>query len=88
MRERLGEAKAIVPSAMKVGGPGAASTFRSSTSTRPTSAAISTPSRWACRTRRGADEIVFVAGHGRGARVHDRMGGLAAADVKGEDGLR
>ena len=24
----------------------------------------------------------------RGPRIHDRMGGLAAADVKGEDGLR
>jgi len=34
------------------------------------------------------DEIVFVIAMAFGGRPHARMGGLAASDVKGEDGLR
>ncbi len=34
-----------------------------------------------------ADELMFSPGHG-GPRIHDRMGGLAAEEVTGEDGLR
>ena len=89
MRELLGNAKAIVPSAKKVGGLGTRdSTFRSPTSTPPMCAAISTRSRSASPMRRAADEIVFVLAMTTGARVHARVGGLAATDIKGEDGLR
>ena len=35
-----------------------------------------------------ADEIVFVLAMACGPRIHNRMGGLEAKDVKGEDGLR
>ncbi len=35
-----------------------------------------------------ADEFLFALAMARGPRVHARMGGLAAQDVKGEDGLR
>jgi len=34
------------------------------------------------------DEIVFAIAMAFGGRPHARMGGLAASDVKGEDGLR
>jgi hypothetical protein len=34
------------------------------------------------------DEILFCLAMACGPRVHNRMGGLAAGDVKGEDGLR
>ena len=35
-----------------------------------------------------ADELLFVLVMTTGARIHNRAGGLKAADVKGEDGLR
>jgi hypothetical protein len=35
-----------------------------------------------------ASEIVIILAMSRGPRVHSRMGGLEAADVKGLDGLR
>ena len=35
-----------------------------------------------------ADEIVFALAMSSGGRIHSRMGGLEAWDVKGEDGLR
>ena len=88
MRERLGESRAIVPSAMKVAGMGAtldvplghinAAYVRSHFD----AVTVSVPD--APR----ADEIVFVLAMARGARVHSRMGGLEAGQVKGEDGLR
>ena len=34
------------------------------------------------------DEILFVLVMARGGRIHSRMGGLEAWQVKGEDGLR
>ncbi len=88
MRERLGESRAIVPSAMKVAGMGAtldvplghinAAYVRSHFD----ALTLSVPD--APR----ADEIVFVLAMARGARVHTRMGGLEVGQVKGEDGLR
>lgn len=88
MRERLGTSKAIVPSAMKVG---------------PMAAALDVPlghinaayvrSHFDAFTvsvpdAPRADEIAFILAMARGGRVHSRMGGLEAWDVKGEDGLR
>jgi hypothetical protein len=35
-----------------------------------------------------ADELAFVLVMTTGARIHARMGGLAAGDIRGEDGLR
>ena len=35
-----------------------------------------------------AGEIMFALAMSRGARIHHRMGGLTADEVKGEDGLR
>ena len=88
MRERLGTSKAIVPSAMKVGtmattldvplGHINAAYVRSHFD----AVTVSVPD--APR----ADEIAFILAMSRGGRVHSRMGGLEAWDVKGEDGLR
>jgi hypothetical protein len=88
MRERLGEAKAIVPSAMKVGGPGTpidiplghinAAYVRSHFDAMEV------------RVPDGprADELMFCLAMAKGPRIHHRMGGLAAEKVVGEDGLR
>ncbi|WP_135502383.1 amino acid synthesis family protein [Roseovarius aestuariivivens] len=88
MRERLGEARAIVPSAMKQGGPGSridvplghinAAYVRSHFDAME----IGLPDG------PRADELLFVLAMARGGRVHDRMGGLTVDQVKGEDGLR
>ncbi len=88
MRERLGEAKAIVPSAMKAGGIGTridiplghinAAYVRSHFD----SMEVGLPDG------PRADEIVFILAMAKGGRVHARMGGLELADVAGEDGLR
>lgn len=88
MRERLGTSRAIVPSAMKVGGMGCSldvplghinaayvrSHFDAFTVSVPDGPK--------------ASEIVFVLAMARGGRIHSRMGGLEAWDVNGEDGLR
>ncbi len=88
MRERLGEAKAIVPSAMKVGGPGTpidiplghinAAYVRSHFDAMEV------------RVPDGprADELMFCLAMAKGPRIHHRMGGLAVEEVVGEDGLR
>lgn len=88
MRERLGESRAIVPSAMKQGGMGASidiplghinaayvrSHFDAITVMLPDGPK--------------AHEIVFILAMAKGPRIHSRMGGLEAHQVKGEDGLR
>lgn len=88
MRERLGESRAIVPSAMKVAAMGGSldvplghinaayvrSHFDSMTVTVPDAPK--------------PDEIVFVLAMSKGARIHSRMGGLEVWQIKGEDGLR
>jgi hypothetical protein len=88
MRERLGEAKAIVPSAMKVGGPGTridvplghinAAYVRSHFDAMEIGIADGPR----------AAEILFALAMSRGPRIHSRMGGLEAADAEGLDGLR
>ncbi|MBI2720424.1 MAG: amino acid synthesis family protein [Rhizobiales bacterium] len=88
MREVLGGAKAIVPSAKKVGGPGARLdipiTHIDASYVRSHFDAMEVGVPDAPR----ANEIVFGLVMTTGPRVHARMGGLAAADIKGEDGLR
>ncbi|TPI10157.1 amino acid synthesis family protein [Mesorhizobium sp. B4-1-1] len=88
MRERLGDAKAIVPSAKKVGAFGSrldvplghinAAYVRSHFDAMEVG--ISDGPR--------PDEILFCLAMTCGPRVHNRMGGLAAQDIKAWDGLR
>ncbi|HEU0222304.1 MAG TPA: amino acid synthesis family protein [Paracoccaceae bacterium] len=88
MRARLGEAKAIVPSAMKVGGPGTRIDIPlghiNAAYVRSHFDAMEVGLPDAPR----AGEILFALAMSRGPRIHGRMGGLAAHEIKGEDGLR
>jgi hypothetical protein len=88
MRELLGEAKAIVPSTKKVGGLGARLdvpvTHINASYVRSHFDAIEV----GCNDAPRADELALILVMTTGARIHNRMGGLAAKDVKGEDGLR
>ncbi|WP_424984822.1 amino acid synthesis family protein [Microbulbifer sp. S227A] len=88
MRERLGAARAIVPSSMKIGGVGTridiplghinAAYVRSHFDGME----VGVPDG------PRASELLFALAMARGPRIHHRMGGLAAGDVRGEDGLR
>ncbi|MCM2562636.1 amino acid synthesis family protein [Lutimaribacter sp. EGI FJ00015] len=88
MREVLGGSKAIVPSTKKVGGPGTRLdvpvTHTDASYVRSHFDAIEVGLNDAPRAREMAVVLVMTTG----ARVHDRAGGLAAKDIKGEDGLR
>lgn len=87
MRELLGESRAIVPSAMKLGAMGRRSTCPWTISTPSMSAAISTRSPFRCRTARTLRDPVR-AGEGRRRAGTFADGGLEAWQVCGEDGLR
>ncbi|MFZ0687534.1 MAG: amino acid synthesis family protein [Terriglobales bacterium] len=88
MREILGGAKAIVASTKKVGGPGTrldipithinASYVRSHFDSMEVGIADAPR----------ADEIVLALVMTTGPRIHARVGGLKASEIKGEDGLR
>jgi hypothetical protein len=88
MRELLGESRAIVPSAAKVAGPGATLDVPlghiNAAYVRSHFDAMEVRVPDAPR----AGEIVFVLAMARGPRVHARMGGLAASQIAGRDGLR
>jgi hypothetical protein len=88
MRELLGGAKAIVPSAKKVGGLGThldiPITHKDASYVRSHFDAIEIGIADAPR----ANEMVLVLAMTAGPRVHARVGGLAASEIKGEDGLR
>lgn len=88
MRELLGDAKAIVPSTKKVGAPGTRIdipiTHINASYVRSHFDAIEIGVGDAPRS----DEMAVILAMTTGARVHARVGGLAAADIKGEDGLR
>ncbi|MFZ0205633.1 MAG: amino acid synthesis family protein, partial [Roseiarcus sp.] len=88
MREALGGAKAIVPSAKKVAGLGARLdvpiTHIDASYVRSHFDAIEVGIADAPR----ADEMLLVLAMTTGARVHDRAGGLKASEIKGLDGLR
>jgi hypothetical protein len=88
MREVLGGAKAIVPSTKKVGGPGTRLdvpvTHINASYVRSHFDAIEVGITDAPR----ASELLLSLVMTTGPRVHARAGGLAAGDVKGEDGLR
>ena len=88
MRRVLGEAKAIVPSAKKVGAPGShldvpithinASYVRSHFDAMEVGLADGPYE----------DELLLALVMTTGPRIHARVGGLKAAEIKGEDGLR
>ncbi len=88
MRELLGDAKAIVPSTKKVGGPGTridipvthinASYVRSHFSALEVSMVDA----------QAANEIAVILVMTTGPRIHARVGGLKTSEIKGEDGLR
>jgi hypothetical protein len=88
MRAALGDAKAIVPSTKKVGGPGTRLdvpvTHINASYVRSHFDAMEVGVPDAPR----ANELVFALVMTTGARIHARVGGLKAEDVKGEDGLR
>lgn len=88
MRDLLGKAKAVVPSTKKVGPVGARLdvpvTHINASYVRGHFNAMEVGVSDAPR----ADEMVLVLVMATGARVHDRVGGLRASEVKGEDGLR
>jgi hypothetical protein len=88
MRERLGGAKAIVPSAMKVGAFGA----RLDLPLGHVNAAYvrSHFDAFEVGISDGPkpDEIVFALAMTIGPRIHDRMGGLSAAEISAWDGQR
>jgi len=88
MREVLGDAKAIVSSTKKVGGPGTRLdlpiTHINASYVRSHFDAMEVGINDAPR----ADEILLALVMTTGPRVHARVGGLKASEVKGEDGLR
>jgi len=88
MREILGDSKAIVASTKKVGGPGTrldvpithinASYVRSHFDSMEVGIADAPK----------ANEILLALVMTTGPRVHARVGGLKASEIKGQDGLR
>ena len=88
MRQLIGDSKAIVPSSKKVGAMGArldvpithvnASYVRSHFDSMEVG----------LNDAPHGDEMLLVLVMTSGPRIHARSGGLAAADIKGEDGLR
>lgn len=88
MREVLGGAKAIVASTKKVGGLGTRLdvpiTHINASYVRSHFDAMEVGVNDAPR----ADEILLVLVMTTGPRIHARVGGLKATEIKGEDGLR
>lgn len=88
MRAVLGDAKAIVPSTKKVGGPGTRLdvpvTHIDASYVRSHFDAVEVGVPDGPR----AGEMALVLVMTTGPRIHDRAGGLAAADIQGLDGLR
>jgi len=88
MRAVLGDAKAIVPSAKKVGAPGTKLdvpiTHINASYVRGHFDAMEVYVPGAPT----ADEIVYILVMTTGPRVHERVGGLRASEIKGVDGLR
>jgi len=88
MRKTLGDAKAIVPSTKKVGGLGVRLdvpvTHINASYVRSHFDAFEVGVPDAPR----ADEILLALVMTTGPRIHARVGGLKASEIKGEDGLR
>jgi hypothetical protein len=88
LREAIGGAKAWIPSVTKRGAPGASldvpTAYRHALWVR---SHYDTVTVWVGDAP-APEEIVVALAFTGGGRPHARLGGLAAADVVGEDGLR
>lgn len=88
MRDAIAESMAIVPSTKKVGAAGARLdvpiTHTNASYVRSHFDAMEVGLSDAPK----ADEILLVLAMTTGGRIHARVGGLVAKDVKGKDGLR
>jgi Amino acid synthesis len=88
MRQLLGDAKAIVASTKKVGGPGTRLdvpiTHINASYVRSHFDAMEVGVTDAPRS----GEMVLALVMSSGPRIHARVGGLKASEIKGEDGLR
>lgn len=88
MRELIADSKAIVPSSKKVGGPGTRLdipvTHTNASYVRSHFDSIEVGIGDAPRR----NEMLLALVMTTGARIHNRAGGLPAADIKGEDGLK
>lgn len=88
MRERLGDAKAIVSSCKKIGGVNTRLdvplTHINASYVRSHFDAIECGVPGAPR----ADEIIYILTMATGPRIHARVGGLKASEIEGKDGLR
>lgn len=88
MREALGDALAIVPSAKKVGAPGATLdvpiTHRDASYVRSHFDAMEVR----CPDGPARDELLLVLVMTTGPRIHARMGGLRADQITERNGLR
>jgi len=88
MREILGGAKAIVPSATKVGPLGARIDVPIHHSNAAYVRSHFDAIEIGVADAQRADELVFILAMTNGALIHDRAGGLRASEIKGEDGQR
>jgi hypothetical protein len=88
MRELLDDAKAIVPSTKKVGGLGSRIdipiTHINASYVRSHFDAMEV----GLNDSPAANEMMLILIMTSGARIHERVGGLAASDIQGLDGLR
>ncbi len=88
MRELLGDTAAVVPSTKKVGGMGCRIDIPIShinaTYVRSHFDAIEVGFADGPK----ADELVLIQAMSTGPRIHSRIGGLAASDIEGKNGLR
>lgn len=88
MRQVLGDTRAIVPSTKKVGGVGARLdvpvTHVNASYVRSHFDAMEVGLNDSPR----ADEMLLALVMTTGPRIHNRAGGLAASEIRGEDGLR
>ncbi|MCY4259620.1 MAG: amino acid synthesis family protein, partial [Rhodobacteraceae bacterium] len=88
MRRVLGETRAIVPSAKKVGVPGARLDVPISHINASYVRSHFDSIEVGLHDGPRADEMCLVLAMTTGPRIHNRAGGLAAADIAGDDGLR
>lgn len=88
MRERLGASKAIVPSAMKVGSFGARLDVPLGHANAAYVRSHFDAMEVGIPDGPRPDEILFILAMTIGPRIHNRMGGLAADEIKAWDGLR
>ena len=88
MREVLGGTKAIVPSCKMIGAVGARLMVPLGHVNAAYVRSHFIVAEVGVHDAPRADEVAYALAMGTGGRIHARIGGLSADDVKGEDGLR